>query len=406
MRIDIYDSPGSDSGRYRRVLSSQCAALGIKLDLGEPQAGTAAAVTLVFADEGSHWTDAQEHALQRLVDASALVLPIIETGPDAKYLPQAVGKINAFKKHDTGGAWADSLVDETLSMAWLKRRSRKVFISYRRIDSAPIANQIFGRFNALGWEVFLDDATIPRGVDFQRELKWWLNDSDLLLALCSPRLGESKWCAEELTFAQSHSIGVAALEWPSKLYDTNNDVKFAGQTTWPKQVLVDLTMDDQRLKLEWGDFVGVDAKHPGKDPKLEDRELTPEALERVVGFCARNRAASIRSRLNELLPLIRDTLDKQGAKNIKQTFGDLTFADEDGKPCFLRVLPFRPLPEHIYQVYADSGRTHRSICAYAECDIQDVRAQALRWLAEKTGIVTQVGAANSALWAFCGDALL
>jgi hypothetical protein len=165
-------------------------------------------------------------------------------------------------------------------------------------------------------------------------------------------------------------------------------------------------MDDQRLKLEWGDFVGVDAKHPGKDPKLEDRELTPEALERVVGFCARNRAASIRSRLNDLLPLIRDTLDKRGAKNIKQAFGDFTFTDENDKPCFLRVLPFRPLPEHIYQVYADSGRTYRSICGYAECDTEDARARALRWLAEKTGIVTPVGAANSALWASCGDTLL
>jgi hypothetical protein len=165
MRVDIYDSLNSDSGRYRKALSSQCTALGIELDLGEPQVGTGAAVTLVFADEGSHWTGAEEQALKRLVDTSAFVLPVIETGPDAKYLPQAVGKINAFKKHDTGGAWADSLVDETLSMAWLKRRTRKVFISYRRIDSAPIANQIFGRFNGLGWEVFLDDATIPRGVD-------------------------------------------------------------------------------------------------------------------------------------------------------------------------------------------------------------------------------------------------
>jgi hypothetical protein len=71
-------------------------------------------------------------------------------------------------------------------------------------------------------------------------------------------------------------------------------------------------MDDQRLKLGWGDFAGVDSDGPGADPKLEDRELTPEALERLVGFCARNRAASIRSRLNDLLPLVRDTLKKAG----------------------------------------------------------------------------------------------
>jgi hypothetical protein len=217
MRIDIYDSPGSDSDRYRDALKTQCAALGIQLDVGAPQAGTPATLTVVFANKASQWTSAQKQALQQLVSASALVLPVIETGPDATYLPQAIGKINAFKKHDTGTAWADSLVDETLSMAWLNRRARKAFISYRRIDSAPIANQIFGRFSELGYEVFLDDATIERGVDFQHELKWWLNDADLLLALLSPRLTDSKWCAEELTFAQSHSIGIAALEWPSQL---------------------------------------------------------------------------------------------------------------------------------------------------------------------------------------------
>jgi hypothetical protein len=64
-------------------------------------------------------------------------------------------------------------------------------------------------------------------------------------------------------------------------------------------------MDDQRMKLGWGDFAGVNADAPGADPKLEDRALTPEALERLVGFCARNRAAAIRSRLNDLLPLVQ-----------------------------------------------------------------------------------------------------
>jgi hypothetical protein len=147
MRIDIYDSCGSDSDQYRNALKAQCAALEIPLDVGAPQARTPATLTVVFASRASRWTNAQEQALQQLVGASALVLPVIETGPDAIYLPQAIGKINAFKKHDAGAAWADSLVDETLSMAWLNRRARKVFISYRRIDSAPLANQIFSRFN-------------------------------------------------------------------------------------------------------------------------------------------------------------------------------------------------------------------------------------------------------------------
>lgn len=402
MRIDIYDAPGIDSQRYCAALMGQCTALSIKLDLGAPRAGGPADLAVLFADRNSRWTAPQLQSLQQLVDKSALILPVVENGPAAIYLPKAVSHINAFKMQDSGSAWIDSLVDETLSMAWLKRRTRKVFISYRRIDSAPIASQIFTRFNELGYDVFLDDATIERGVDFQRELKWWLNDADLLLALCSPRLAESQWCAEELTFAQSHSIGIAAVEWPAPLYDAGNAAAFAGKTQWPKPVLLDLTMEDQRLKLGWGDFEGVDPEDPGPDPALEQRELTREALERLVAFCARKRASSIRLRLNDLLPLVQDTLGKRGASNISQAFGDLTFTDHDGKSCFVRVLPFRPLPEHLFRAYTDSGSPDFSLCAYAECDLKDVRAEALRWFAKKTGS----GTASSALWAFCGGSLL
>jgi hypothetical protein len=402
MRIHIYDTPGSESDKYREAMRNQCKALGIELHIGKPAAGTPADLTVAFANRKSRWTKPKEQALQQLVNASALVLPVIDNGPAAKFLPKAVGKINAFKKQDSGRkAWVDSLVDESLSMAWLKRRTRKVFISYRRIDSAPIANQLFARFNELGYEVFLDDASIKRGADFQRELKWWLNDADLLLALHSPRLTESKWCVEELAFAQTNFIGIAALEWPSELYADNNKVKFGGKTRLKKPVLLDVIMSDQRMELTWGDFSGVKSP-PGRNPELEKRDLTPKALERVVAFCARKRAAAIHSRLNNLLPLVKDTIGKQGASGVKQAFGDLTFADNQGKQCFLRVLPFRPLPEHLYGAYTAGGTPYLSLCAYSECDAKDVRAEALRWFATKTGMRMTRGAANSELWAFYG----
>jgi TIR domain len=398
MRIDLYQASDIDSGRYGSALEDQCKALGIKLDLGAPRGGASADLTVVCADKNSHWTAPQLRALQQLVDQSALILPVIEDGPAASFLPNVIGHINAFKIQDSGAAWVDSLVDETLSMTWLKRRTRRVFISYRRIDSAPIANQLFTYFNELGYEVFLDDASIERGLDFQRELKWWLNDADLLLALYSPGLTESKWCVEELTFAQSHSIGIAALEWPSQLYEANNKVVFRDETTqWKKPVLLDFTMADQRMSLKLGDFAGNAAGG------LEKCELTRKALERVIGFCARNRAAAIRSRLNNLLPLVKDTLEKQDAKNISQAFGDLTFDAIGGQKCFLRVLPFRPRPEQLYGAYTDGKSKHLSLCAYPESDVKDSRAEALRWFAEKSGTGAQAGAA---LWAFCGGKLL
>src|ERR1700761_4627659 len=314
MRIDIYDSHGSESGKYHAAMKKQCENLGITLSAGAPQPSSPATLTLVFANDRSQWTVEQEDELKDLVSKRSLVLPVIANGPAAQYLSKAVGAINAFKKEDTGAtAWVDSLVDETLSMAWLKRRARKVFISYRRVDSAPIARQIFDKFNALGYDVFLDDASIDRGVEFQRELKWWLNDADLLLALCSPRLGDSEWCMEELTFAQSHSIGIAAVEWPDERYREADTNVAPGVKHLPTRVLLDLTMPDQRLSLAMDDFVepelgGNVGAARSACSVFEGREISNEALERLVAFCARQRATSVRLRLNNLLPLVQDTL--------------------------------------------------------------------------------------------------
>ena len=99
------------------------------------------------------------------------------------------------------------------------------------------------------------------------------------------------------------------------------------------------------------------------------------------------------------------TLWIQGATVATQTFGDLSYHDVNGRPCFLRVLPFRPHPEHIYSAYSSVGGVHLAACAYAECDRDDKRAEALLWFANKNGR-SGGGAASAAVWAFCGDRLL
>jgi TIR domain len=404
VRIEIYGNRASpEIGRFVTALGKQCTILGIPLDTAPAAAGLDADLSLVFADAATAWTPQQQQVLQRLVADAQLILPVIDTAPDAMHLPPALGAINAFKKSDTGRAWIDSLVDETLGMAWLKRRTRKVFVSYRRIDSSPVATQLFDRFSELDYEVFLDDASIPRGVDFQHELKWWLNDADLMLLLGSPRFPDSRWCMEEINFAQAHGIGIAALQWPAQIYGPNASVWFADKLGGPEPALLKATMEDQTLRLELGHFEGVDPDNPDPHPDLPSRRLTPEAMEKVLGLCARNRAKAIRSRLNELLPLVKDTLIRQGATGFTQTFGDVSYQDCAGKSCFVRVLPFRPGPEHIHQAYKDGGSVFLAACAYAESNLTDSRAEALRWLARKDHTTLQPAQCNSALWAFCGD---
>jgi hypothetical protein len=412
VRVEIYgNATDADVTRVMGELSSQCKLIGLQLDRTTPLGpGRYAQLYFVFGNK-TRWSPTEQQELASLVQSGQAILPVIDDAAAASSLPSAVAQINAFKKSDAGTAWVDSLVDEALGIAWLARRTRKVFISYRRLDCAPVASQIFRRFSDLGYAVFLDDATIDRGAYFQRELKWWLNDADLLLALCSPRIDDSAWCLEELSFAQSRSIGIVALEWPAPLYFPRPSNAFAGQLGWAEPAVVQGMMADQRQRLSLGDFAGVDGDRPPPDPDLPSKELTPEALERVVSLCARNRAAAIHGRLNDLLPLVNDGLLKQKAASAQWSFNEVTFENSGKETCFLRVLPFRPLPEHIYAAYNDAAAFHVSVCAYPESDPKDPRATALRWLADKTYLPAQTPAAlsqvsRSVLWAFCGADLL
>ena len=406
MRIQLLGSTANKGvDDFKQALGKQCTALGVQLDIGSIVSGASADLTLVFVDGPGALTADEQNALDQLVAGSQLILPVIKSAPDAQHLPQSVKKINAFKKDDTPRNWVDPLVDETLSLAWLKRRTRKIFISYKRLDSGPISIQLFHRFSDLGYEVFLDDAAVPRGEDFQRELLWWLNDADLMLLLGSPRFPQSEWCMKEIAFAQDQSIGVAALHWPAGIYKDPPTVKFDGQP-YKEPALLKATMEDQALELVPGDFEGIDPDNVSPDPDLPSRKLTEEALERVVALCARNRAKAIRSRLNEVIPLVKHILDEEKATIVSQSFGDIHYRDSGNKACFVQVLPFRPRPEHIHAAYKLGGRIFSAVCAYSESDLSDSRAEALRWFASKDFTKSGTQECNCALWAFCGDVRL
>ena len=407
MRIQLLGSTtntGVDD--FKQALGEQCNALGVQLNIVSLVPGASVDLTLVFVDGAGSLTAGEQLTLDQLVADSQLILPIIKSAPDAQHLPQSLKKINAFKQDDTPSNWIDPLVDETLSLAWLKRRTRKIFVSYRRIDSAPVSIQLFHRFTDLGYEVFLDDASVPRGEDFQRELLWWLNDADLMLLLGSPRFPQSEWCMKEIAFAQDQSIGVAALHWPEGIYKTPPTLLFDGQG-YSDPALLEATMEDQSLHLAPGDFEGIDPDKVALDPDLLSRKLTKDALERVVGLCARNRAKAIRSRLNEVIPLVKHILDEEQATIVSQSFGDIYYRNSNNKECFVQVLPFRPRPEHIHAAYKHGGPTFVSaVCAYSESDLSDSRAEALRWFASKDFTNSGTKEWNCALWAFCGDVQL
>lgn len=139
------------------------------------------------------------------------ILPIFKTGdhPD-QVLPVQLKKYNAAFWNDT----PTELATTVLSAAGLTPESHRIFISYRRLETQPLAEDLFGTLNQLGFNVFLDRFAVPPAVNFQRRLHHDLAEKSMVLLLESDRFGESAWTTEEITYCKRYELGLYALRLP------------------------------------------------------------------------------------------------------------------------------------------------------------------------------------------------
>ena len=96
----------------------------------------------------------------------------------------------------------------------LLRKTRKVFISYKRGDSTGVAIQLFEELSRRNFDPFLDAYSIPPTMDFQNELYHRMSDSDVLIQLLTPHFHESPYCKEEIEISNVKQIGVVQVIWP------------------------------------------------------------------------------------------------------------------------------------------------------------------------------------------------
>ncbi len=110
-----------------------------------------------------------------------------------------------------------------LECVGLLRRQRRVFVSYRRVESRAAAMQLHDLLTARGFDVFLDTHDIRPGEPFQDVLWHRLCDSDVMVMLDTPTYFESKWTRQEIGRARAKEIHVLRVVWPehepSKLSD-------------------------------------------------------------------------------------------------------------------------------------------------------------------------------------------
>lgn len=159
--------------------------------------------------------DTETHAteVRTFVDAALPILPVVDAleGFNTK-VPEALAPINGIAVgSDADFSEVANLVLENLS---LLRRSRKLFISYLRAESTPVAHQLRVAFDDMGYDAFLDTSSVPKGDDFQSVLWHRLLDSDVMVVLDTPNFLASRWTPKELAEASAMGVGMLRVAWP------------------------------------------------------------------------------------------------------------------------------------------------------------------------------------------------
>lgn len=138
-----------------------------------------------------------------------IILPVFEND-FAKEMPDFLHNLNGLR-YNNNNAKISNLVLEGFE---LLRKSRKIFISYKRTESSNIAIQLYEALEASNFDVFLDTHSVDKGEEFQEELWHRMTDSDVIVMLNTTGFLKSEWCEKELEKAHLKRIGIVHLLWP------------------------------------------------------------------------------------------------------------------------------------------------------------------------------------------------
>lgn len=170
---------------------------------------------------GPHHSDVV--AAREVAQSSVPIIPTV--GPSGNFgtqIPDFLQASNGLRRRADDSDLIE-LAIALLECVGLLRRQRRVFVSYRRVESRAAAMQLHDLLTARGFDVFLDTHDIRPGEPFQDVLWHRLCDSDVMVMLDTPTYFESKWTRQEIGRARAKEIHVLRVVWPehepSKLSD-------------------------------------------------------------------------------------------------------------------------------------------------------------------------------------------
>ncbi|MCM0082364.1 toll/interleukin-1 receptor domain-containing protein [Geomonas sp. Red32] len=218
---------GSDEGcrgQLQRLLTTRLAEVGVELAairfISEEAASTRdarAPLVAIFFGAPAYTVDTP--LVDDLIEDSITVVPLVSSLEQVHTeIPPQLRFINALE-FGLSGEGIERVATLVLEAFRLLRRERRLFISYRRVDSQPFAERLYDALDARGFDVFIDVRSVPPAVDFQSELWHRMSDSDVVVLIDTPGFRESRWTTEELAKANATNIQILHLLWPGQEED-------------------------------------------------------------------------------------------------------------------------------------------------------------------------------------------
>lgn len=202
---------------------------------------------------GAEHLDLEE--VQELVRASAPVIPSIDPGVEFESaMPSILRAANGLRRRIDDPTMSE-LAAAMLECVGLLRRQRRVFVSYRRVESRAAALQLHDLLTAHGFDVFLDTHDIRSGDPF-KDVTWHrLVDSDVMVMLDTPTYFESRWTRQEIGRARAKDIQVLRVIWPahmpSRLTDLSETIYLdAAELKGPDGPIAESTAETIVLRVE------------------------------------------------------------------------------------------------------------------------------------------------------------
>jgi hypothetical protein len=254
--------------------------------------------------------------LKILINDANLILPIASDITKFKQqIPTELENVNGFELASSNDI--EKLVSCILEGLSLLRLSRRLFISYKRDESSTVAIQLFEQLEKNGFDVFLDTHSIRPGEPFQEELWHRMADTDVVVLLNTPGFLSSNWTTQELAKANSMSIGILQLIWPTHKLERD----------------AELSIPFQLSDTDFGNEVF-------KEPTSY---LKKETISKIINQVESLRARSLASRQDNIITEFIASSNRVGKKADLQSEKFITIKRSDGKE--LVIIPTVGVPQ-------------------------------------------------------------